>query len=155
MSWGPKGPPTSSRVDIGTSNNVTWIDSFQFDPPGPTGGTYCSPWWAAGVTANQWGFTGQNFRMDIKGNKEQAAPLLSLFSPQMIVVDDPTNRILHTNVPEGVLTGAVTGATGASGAGLIPGQYIYDFIMFDNSSPAVRVALMHGWFTVHDGITGG
>ena len=131
--------PSSANVKIVTQNNVTFADAFQFDPP-PTGLTG-----QTGATGAQWNFVGQNFRLDIKGNLEQTTPLLSLTSGAgEIVVDDATLRILHFNVPESVLAAA-----------LVPGTYIYDFIMYDNSVPAIRIPLMHGKFVVNDGITGG
>lgn len=142
---GPSGLVTAARVDIVTSNNVTWEDALQFDPP-PT---------YTGCTGVNWGMTGQNFRMDIKGSRWQATgPYLSITSPNQIIVDDATNRILHFNVPEAVITGA-TGAAGATGPGLVPGKYGYDFIMFDGSTPPVRVMLMQGNFVLSDGYTGG
>jgi hypothetical protein len=133
--------PTSEKVDIVVSNNATFNDSFWFDPPYPWGVTG-----ATGPTGTNWTLTGQNFRLDIKGNKyTQVNPLLSLFSTNgQIVVDDVNQRILHFNVPEATLTAA-----------LIPGEYEYDFIMYSNDNPPVRVQLMHGKFRVDEGITGG
>lgn len=61
-----------------------------------------------------------------------------------IVVDDYQNRVLHFNVPETVIQ-----------ASLVPGVYVYDFIMNDNSNPTVRVQLMHGLIRVTEGVTGG
>ena len=96
--------------------------------------------------------------MDIKGNAGQPLPLLSVDNgvpgSNTIIVDDYANRILHFNVPEAVLAGE-TGATGVTGAGLIPGDYVYDFVMYDNSNPPIRVVLMNGRFVVTNGITGG
>ena len=164
MMDGPKGyPPTSAHVDFVTSTNQSFTDAIQFDPPGPTGTTGYwpgsdGPWFPIGTTGPNWTLTGMNFRLDIKGNVEQAAPLLSINSQPvnstLIVTDDAINRVIHFNVPEAVLTGA-TGATGATGIGLLPGRYVYDFIMYDGSSPPVRTQLMHGEFKVTDGITGG
>jgi hypothetical protein len=125
--YGP-GPQTSAYVDIATSTNVTWEDAFQFGTPGDT----------------SWSFNGQNFRLDIKGNKIQTSPLLSISSGAgQIVVDDPVQRVLHTLVPETVI------------GILVPGEYEYDLIMFDNLSPPTRIALMHGKFRLQEGITGG
>ncbi len=157
--WGPSGVVTSARVDIATSDNVTWSDAFQFDPPGPSGtlvigGFLIGP---TGPTGAQWTLT-NNFRIDFKGNKGQTGPLLSIDSGvtgcQLVVVNDAVNRILSMNVSEKIITGA-TGATGATGPGLIPGHYDYDFIMYDNSSPPVRTALMHGEFRLQHGVSGG
>jgi hypothetical protein len=152
---GPSGVPTSARVDIATSNNVTWQDAFQFDPTGPTGSQ--PNFWPPGVTGPAWTLFNQSFLITIKGNRLQPAALLTIDSGQpgcvMVIVDDPNNRVLHTNVPDAVLAG-LTGATGVTGAGLIPGQYVYDWIMYDQSNPAVRVALMHGKFVLQDGVGG-
>jgi len=121
--------PTSAHVDIVTQTNVTWEDAYQFGVPGDL----------------TWNFTNQAFRLDVKGNKEQAGPLLSIASNAgQIVIDDPINRILHMNVSEALLT-----------ASLIPGEYLYDLIMYSGDNPPIRVALMHGKFTVKEGITGG
>lgn len=125
-------PVSSANVDLVEANNATMTDALQFDPPVP------------GVTGPAWSFSNQNFRLDVKPNLETALPLLTLTSPGQIVVDDVALRILHFNVPESVIAGA-----------LIPGTYLYDLIMFDNSVPPVRVPLMHGKFVVTDGITGG
>jgi hypothetical protein len=139
MAWVNHAYPSSAPVDFVEQDNATMADAFQFDPPpyGLTGATGC--------TGPQWNFVGQNFRMDIKRRRDDESALLSLTSDAgEIVVDDETNRILHFNVPETTLTGA-----------LIPGWYYYDFIMYDGSSPPIRVPLMHGWFRLVHGITGG
>lgn len=132
------GPPTAARVDFSAQDNVTFQDAIQFDPKGATGATG-----ATGPFA-PWTLTGQNFRMDIKRRRDDTSALLSLTSPSEIVVDDPILRVIHFNVSETTLTAA-----------LIPGRYIYDFIMFDNSNPAIRVPLMYGDFWFKHGITGG
>ena len=155
--WGPSGVATAAKVNIVTSNNVSWEDAFQFDPPGRTGYPY-PPYWPWGATGPTWTFAGQNFRMDVKGNRGQTGALLSLDSgptgSTVIVVDDSVNRILHFNVPEEVITG-VTNITGTTGIGLLPGNYVYDFIMYDGSNPPIRIMLMQGKFIVQDGVTGG
>jgi len=156
MSWygeGPSGVPTSARVDIATSNNVTWEDAFQFDPTGPTASA--PNFWPPGSTGPAWTLTGQNHLITIKGNRLQPAPLLVIDSGKtgqnLIITDDPNSRILHTSVPDFVLNG-VSGATGATGPGLIPGCYVYDWIMYDASNPSIKVALMHGKFVYEDGV---
>lgn len=119
---------TAAKVDMVITNNATWMDAFQFGTVGDT----------------SWNFTGQNFRMDIKGNKDQTVALLTLLSTNgTIVVDDVTQRILHLNVPDATITGA-----------LVPGEYQYDFIMYDSSNPVVRVLLMQGEIKVRQGVTG-
>jgi len=131
-----RGSVTRADVDITVQNNVTWNDAFQFDPPDTYDTDDVPP---------AWNFTGQNFRLDIKGNPEDATDLLSITSGAgQIVVDDAINRILHMNVPETTLSAA-----------LVPGRYFYDLIMYDGSSPAIRQVLMGGRFNYSIGITGG
>ena len=122
---------TAARVDILTATNVTFADAFQFGTPGDT----------------SWSFTGQSFRMDLKSNKfGPNAALLSITSGAgQIVVSDLVNRILYFDVPEATF----------SAADVIPGEYDYDFIMYDSSNPAVRIALMYGKFEMVQGVTGG
>ena len=123
------GYVTKAKVNLVIDNNMTWIDAFQFGTVGDT----------------TWSFTGQNFRLDIKGNRDQTAALLSLTSGAgTIVVDDVVQRILHVNVPESAIV-----------AVLLPGEYVYELMMYDNSVPAVRVPLMGGRLIVNQGITGG
>jgi hypothetical protein len=155
--WGgPSGVPTSARVDLATSNNATWQDAFQFDPTGSTGAPTPN-FWPPGSTGPNWTLT-PNHLITIKGNRLQTVPLMTIDSGktgcQLIVIDDAINRILHTNVSDMVLTGVVTGTTGATGQGLIPGTYVYDWIMYDNSVPPIRTALMHGKFVLSDGVGG-
>jgi hypothetical protein len=122
---------TSARVDIIMQTNVTFQYAFQFGDPDDT----------------TWTFTGQKFRMDLKKNKYvDTVPLLTLDSDSgEIVVDDVTQRVLHFNVPE----------TSFSAAGVIPGDYDYDLIMYDTAVPALRVALMHGKFKMKQGVSEG
>jgi hypothetical protein len=125
-------PASSAHVDLVASNNETFQDALQFDPP------------VAGVTGPAWSFSGQSFRMDVKPNHEQATLVSFTSAAGEIVTDDVTQRILHFNVPESVIQ-----------ASLIPGTYIYDLIMFDGSTPPKRVQIAHGRFYITDGITGG
>ena len=120
---------TCARVDLLIFDNLTFEDAFQYGVAGDT----------------TWSFTGQNFRMDIKGSEEDNTFLLSLTSGAgQIVVDDAVNRVLHFNVPETIISAALT-----------PGEYVYDLVMYDGSTPAVRVGLMRGRLCVSHGITGG
>lgn len=130
--------PSSAFVNIVTQNNETFSDAFQFDPP--SGCTGCT-----GATGPSWSLSNQNFRMDIKGNRQQPAALLSITSAAgQIIVDDVVNRIVHFNVPETVLLAA-----------LVPGEYVYDFVMYSNDNPPIRLVLMHGGFKFGLGVTGG
>lgn len=124
-------PPSSAHVKIVTAKNATFNEAYQFDPP------------VDGVTPPTWTLYA-NLRMDVKGYLDQAAALVSFTSPGQIVIDDAVQRVIHFNVAETVIQAA-----------LVPGRYVYDLIMFDNSTPAVRVPLMHGEFVVTDGVTGG
>lgn len=149
---------TAASVDIVTANNVTWTDSFQFDPPGVTGQPP-PPYWPQGATGPTWTFAGQSFRLDIKAYVDGPTALLSMDSGQVPNVQvfnviDSVNRILAMNVPEGTIDGT-TMATGCTGAGLIPGEYFYDLIMYDTEVPSVRTMLMRGKFVLQAGITGG
>ena len=156
MPWGPSGVATAARVDIVTSDNVTLEDAYQFDPP-PMTGCAPPPYWPCGATGPTWGFTGNFFQMDVKGNRGQTGPLLSVWGPtggsNMIQVQDQTNRILNFNVPPKVLTGAITGTTGATGIGLLPGRYLYDFLMIQPGTPDIVTMLMQGTLTVQHGVT--
>jgi hypothetical protein len=149
---GPSGVPSSARVDIATANNVTWQDAFQFDPTGATGSS--NAFFPPGSSGPNWVLT-PNHLITIKGNRLQTTALLTIDSGKtgclMVVIDDANNRILHTNVPDMVI-GGTAAATGVTGAGLIPGCYVYDWIMYDNSVPPIRTGLMHGRFILQDGV---
>lgn len=120
---------TAACVDLVEPNNATMQDSFQFGTAGDT----------------SWSFTGQSFRMDVKASRDDTSPLVSFTSlAGQIVVDDAVNRILHFNIPESAIVAALPVA-----------EYQYDFIMFDSSTPAVRVVLMQGELRITQGITGG
>ena len=118
--------PSASLVDIIYANNTTLLDAFQF-----------------GLTTDTWTLTGQNFKMEIKASRDDATPLITFTSGAgQIVVDDAINRVIHFNVPDTTIAAA-----------LQVGQYVYDLIMYDNSSPAVRTMLMQGHFYVKQGVT--
>lgn len=132
--YNPNAIQTAASVDVVTANNVTWEDAFQFDPP------------VAGVTGVTWTFVGQSFRMDVKTNINATGPIASWTSVAgQIVVQDVINRILNMNVAESQYTAD----------GMVPGTYIYDFIMVDGSTPPIRIMLMRGKFDLRAGITGG
>lgn len=117
---------TSALVDMIADDSVTFADAFQF-----------------GVTGDTWTFAGQNFKMDIKANKDDTTVLFSLTSVNgRVVVVDSTNRILQFNVSSAVLAAA-----------LAPGTYVYALVMYDNSIPSNEVGLMTGSLTITHGVT--
>jgi hypothetical protein len=118
---------TSAYVNIFASDNVTLQDAFQFGTVGDT----------------SWSFTGQNFKMEVKASRDDVAPLLTLSSAaSSIVVDDVVQRVLHLNLDEASLQAA-----------LPVGEYVYDLVMFDGSTPPIRVLLMQGRFCLSKGVT--
>lgn len=118
---------TCAIVDITVSDNATVQDAFQFGTAGDT----------------TWSFTGMTFKMEVKASRDDASPLVTWTSGGgEIVVDDAVTRVLHLNVPDTVVQ-----------ASLPPAEYVYDFIMLDGSTPAIRTQLMQGKFTVCRGVT--
>lgn len=118
---------TSACVDMLISNNGTWEDAFQFGTVGDT----------------TWSFTGMSFHMDVKANETDVAALFTLTTANgRIVVDDAINRVLHLLVDFVTLKAA-----------LPVGTYLYDLVMVDAGSPAVRVPLMSGSLQVTQGVT--
>ena len=146
MAYDEQGPSSSAYVDIKTGDNVTWLDAFQFGTGGSCGCT--------GPTGPNWTLTG-TFQWDIEGNPWMGAtanPGLSLVSSgatgSLIVVDDPINLILHANVQPVVLLGT-TGATGATGPGLVPGRYKHALRMTQGVN---IIELLHGEFHLSHGV---
>jgi hypothetical protein len=118
---------TSARVDLRIDDNSTWMDAFQFGFPDDT----------------TWTLNGQSFELDVQLTPYDVVPLLHLDTAGgRIIIDDPVQRVIHFNVAPTILQ-----------ASLNPGTYVYDLVMFDGSTPPVRVALMHGYLTVTRGIT--
>jgi hypothetical protein len=118
---------TSARVDLRIDDNSTWMDAFQFGEPADT----------------TWTLTGQSFELDVQLTSFDTTPLLHLDTAGgRIVIDDLRQRVIHFNVDPADIQ-----------ANLNPGTYIYDLVMFDGSTPPVRVALMHGTLSVVRGIT--
>jgi hypothetical protein len=118
---------TSAHVDLAIDNNGTWQDAFQFGQP----------------TDLSWTLAGQTFECDVQRNRYDKTALLSLSSGGgTIVVDDVFQRVIHFNVSPTAIQAA-----------LVPGDYVYDLVMVDGSSPPVRVPLMHGFLTVEQGVT--
>ena|ERR1035437_9335852 len=119
---------SAATVDIDVSDNVTWRDAFQFGILGDT----------------SWSFTGKSFIMEVKADVNDTAALFTLSTALgSIVTDDVTLRVLHFLVTETALRAA-----------LPVGCYVYDFVMFDGSSPPVRDLLMSGNLRVERGVTG-
>lgn len=118
--------PAASVVDFVYGDNTTFQDAIQF-----------------GLSTDTWTLTGMTFEMSFKASRDDVTPLLTITSGAgQIVVDDAINRIIHFNVPDTVMN-----------AGLLPAEYVYDFIMLDSSSPAIRTCLMQGKFYVRHGVT--
>lgn len=118
---------TAAIVDIFQQDNATLQDAWQFGTPGDT----------------TWSFTGMSFKMEVKASRDDVAPLVTWTSGGgQIIVDDVVNRVLHMNVPDTVLQ-----------ALLPPACYVYDLIMLDGSTPAIRTPLMQGRIYVSRGVT--
>lgn len=117
---------TSAHVDMAIDNNGTWMDAFQFGTPDDFSWVLNS-----------------NFEMDVQANRYDLTPLLSLSTTNgRIVVDDVNQRVIHLNVSPIDIQ-----------ANLRPGEYVYDLVMLDNSTPPIRTVLMHGTVTVTQGTT--
>lgn len=120
-------PVTAACVNLGVANNGTWLDAFQFGVVGDT----------------TWDLTGQGFTMEVKASRDDVTALLTLSTTDgTIVVDDVTKRIIHFNVDDATIV-----------ADLPVGEYVYDLVMFDGSTPPVRVPLMFGRVAVGQGVT--
>ena len=118
--------PSVAQVDFVYGNNGTFQDAIQF-----------------GLSTDTWTLVGQNFKMDIKASRDDATPLLELTSASgEIVTIDAINRIIQFTVPDTVMVAA-----------LQVGKYVYDLVMFDGSSPPIRIPLMQGHFYVQQGVT--
>lgn len=118
---------TAACVDITSGDNQTLADAFQFGTIGDT----------------SWSLVGQSFKMDIKASRDDVAALFELTSAGgSIVVDDVVQRVIHLNVPYTTIQ-----------ASLPCGEYVYDLIMFDGSTPPIRVPLMQGKLFIKRGVT--
>jgi hypothetical protein len=122
------GPQSSTAacVDVSISNNATWQDAWQYDPD-----------------STDWDFTGQSFKLEVKASRDDDAALATFTSAgSKIIVDSITERILHMNVDYVTLKAALPN-----------GEYVYDLIMFDGSSPSIRVLLQYGKLCIGQGVT--
>lgn len=118
---------TAACVDIFVQDNATVQDAFQFGVVGDT----------------SWSLTGMTFKMEVKASYDDVTPLVTWTSGAgQIIVDDVVQRVVHLNVPDTVVQ-----------ASLPPAEYVYDFIMLDGSTPAIRTPLMKGKFVVSHGVT--
>lgn len=118
---------TSAHVNIFASNNATLQDAFQFGTVGDT----------------SWDLVGQHFIMEIKASRDDDDPLFTLTSDASeIIIDDTAQRVIHLNVTDDALKAA-----------LPVNDYVYDLIMYDESTPPIRVQLMHGKFVLGQGVT--
>lgn len=117
---------TSAHADIAIDNNGTWQDAFQFGTPGD--------------------FTWQltfNWEAEIKRNRYESMFLLNPTTANgQIIVDDINQRVIHFNVAPAIIQAA-----------LQPGIYVYDLVMFDDSTPPIRTVLMHGSLEVTQGVS--
>lgn len=116
---------TAARVDMEVRDSGDWSDAFQFGTVGDT----------------SWSFSGCTFHMDVKGSTDDASPLFQLNSANgRVVVDDPVQRILHFNAVKADIQAA-----------LVPGRYVYDFVMITGAG--VRTPLMYGHVKFKHGAT--
>lgn len=118
---------TAAIVNMVTQDNATFQDALQFGTPGDT----------------SWSFVDMTFEMSVKASRDDVTPLVTFTSGAgEIVVDDVVNRVLHFNVPDTAIQAALPVAT-----------YVYDFLMLDGSSPAIRTVLMQGQLGIKRGVT--
>ncbi len=119
---------TAARVDMVISNNATWQDAFQFGTSGDT----------------SWSFVGQSFFVDVKGTRDDPAPLLALSTNAgTIVVDDVVLRVLHFNVDDSEILSSLPITEDCE-------PYVYDLVMVNGNT---RVVLMWGKIYVEQGVT--
>src|SRR5438105_2035982 len=119
---------TSAEVNFKISNDATWNDAIQFGPL---------------ADGTSWSFpAGATFLMDVKRNRFDATPLLSMTTANgRIVTLDVNLRLIQFNV-------AITDII----ANLPPGDYVYSFVMDDPiTTPSQRTQLMHGEVCVGQG----
>jgi hypothetical protein len=118
---------TAAIVNMVTQDNATFQDAFQFGTLGDT----------------TWSFAGMTFEMSVKASRDDVTPLVTFTSGAgQIVVDSVVLRVLHFNVPDTTIQADLPAAI-----------YVYDFIMLDGSSPAIRTPLMQGKLEVTRGVT--
>lgn len=126
MSCIPCRAVTSAIVNLQVANNGTWRDAFQFDPDDTS-----------------WDLVGQHFIMEIKANRDDTDVLFTLSTDNgRIVITDDYLRVIQFNAAPDDLADA-----------LLPGTYVYDLVMYDNSVPPVRTPLMQGDLCVSNGVT--
>lgn len=119
--------PTCAIVNFYVQDNATFQDPIQFDDP----------------TDTSWSLTGMTFKMEVKASRDDTSPLVTWTTGGgQIITDDVVQRIIHFNVTDTVIQTA-----------LPPAEYVYDFLMLDGSSPAIRTPLMQGKFVVTRGVT--
>ena len=118
---------TAALVNVVVANNATWSDAWQFGKVGDT----------------SWDLTGQNFKLEVKASRDDVTPLATYTSGAgEIIVDDVTQRVIHMNVPDTTIQSDLPVA-----------DYVYDLIMYDGSTPPLRVQLMTGCLSVKQGVT--
>jgi hypothetical protein len=119
---------TAAWVNIFITDNATFQDAFQYNPP-------------AGATLN---FAGNTFEMGVKASRDDVAALVTFLSSSgQIVIQSATNpAVLSMNVPDSVIQTDLPAA-----------EYDYDLIMSDTSSPPIRTVLQQGKLFVKHGVT--
>lgn len=124
---GCNGHVTSAHVNLELSNNGTWQDAFRFGQPGDY----------------TWTLAGQSFTMEVKRNRYDATPLLTMTTANgKIIVDDIYQRVIHFNVDPIEIQDSLN-----------PGTYVYDLVML--SDFGIYTPLMHGDAKVCQGVTTG
>lgn len=119
---------TAAQVDIWITDNATFQDAWQYNPP-------------AGTTLN---FAGNSFEMGVKASRDDVANLVLFTSGGgQIVIASPVNpAVINMNVVDTVIQTSLPSA-----------EYDYDLIMLDTSVPPIRTLLQFGKLFVKHGVT--
>jgi hypothetical protein len=118
---------TCAIVNFVVQDNATFQDPIQFGDP----------------TDTSWSLTGMSFKMEVKASRDDGTPLVTWATGTgEIITDDVVQRVIHFNVTDTAIQ-----------ASLPPAEYVYDFLMLDGSTPAIRTPLMRGKFVVSRGVT--
>jgi hypothetical protein len=120
---------TAAIVDIFISDNATFQDAWQFNPPPPL------------TSLN---FAGNSFEMSVKASRDDVSPLVTFTSGggQIVLASPTPNPVVNMNVVDTVIQTSLPAA-----------EYDYDLIMLDTSVPPIRTQLMQGKIFVKHGVT--